>query len=233
MKPSIHIISTASLSDELISRLTGHNISIEAYPFIRTTAIVTEESRSRIGQLQQLLPLVVFTSANAVEAVGTQLTAKPAWQVYCIEGATQQAVLKYFEKENIVDTAPDAASLGDRIVADNPANVVFFCGNQRLGLIPVKMANHQIAVEEIIVYHTELTPVIVKQGVQGVLFFSSSAVNSFLSVNELDPATICFAIGATTAATLNERVNNRVVIAGHPGKKEVIDLVIQYYHARC
>lgn len=233
MKPKIHILSTATLSDELLQKLSINHIEAEAYPFIHTTTVIDETAKQRIHDLEKFSSIVVFTSAKAAEIVGENLGSNPPWKIYCIQGATLHAVKKYFDKNAVIATAADASLLADSIIGAAPANIIFFCGQQRLYTLPAKLLQQGIAVEEIAVYETKLTPVPVTKPVQGVLFFSSSAVDSFFSVNEISLETICFAIGNTTANALRQKVSNRIVVAGQPGKREVVDLVIQYYHERC
>ncbi len=79
-------------------------------------------------------------------------------------------------------------------------------------------------------YVTELTPVKLDEQAQGILFFSPSAVKSYLSLNQPPSKAICFAIGDTTAETLKEKLVNRIIVADKPGKKEMVDLVIKYYN---
>jgi uroporphyrinogen-III synthase len=61
-----------------------------------------------------------------------------------------------------------------------------------------------------------------------VLFFSPSAVESYLKENEIDNK-ICFCIGYTTAETLKEKTEN-IIIASQPKIEYVIAEVIKYYN---
>jgi uroporphyrinogen-III synthase len=55
-------------------------------------------------------------------------------------------------------------------------------------------------------------------------------VESFFLKNTLGKDTLCFAIGNTTADVLRKKTGNKIIIADNPGKKEMTELVIQYYH---
>jgi uroporphyrinogen-III synthase len=61
----------------------------------------------------------------------------------------------------------------------------------------------------------------------GILFFSPSAIASFLEKNEMKNET-CFCIGTTTAKVLENKTKN-IVIASKPTLEHVIDVVIQFY----
>lgn len=230
MKDKIHIVSTASLDKELIDKLSAASITTEVHPFIRTSTIITGNTKQRIAELESYSPVIVFTSANAVRAVGELLRGKPKWKIYCISGATLNSVMQYFDKDDVAAVAENASLLVSQLIAEGEAGIVFFCGNQRLDIIPQKLAENHISIEEIVVYDTELTPVKVDEAADGIMFFSSSAVKSYLSMNQPANKSICFAIGETTAQTLKENLSNQIVIADNPGKKEMVDLVLKYYH---
>ena len=230
MKNKIHILSTASLNETLLNKLAKNNIDTEVYPFIRTTTSITNESRQRISEMEQHSQVVIFTSANAVNAVGEILKGKPNWKIYCIQGVTQEAVLKYFGDSIHITTAANAENLATKIIAANEASLVFFCGNRRLDILPRQLENNQIALEEIVVYNTDLTPIKASMAVDGILFFSSSAVKSFLSMNQPATSTVCFAIGETTAGTLKEQLTNRIILSKEPNKNSIVEEVIAYYN---
>ena len=109
--------------------------------------------------------------------------------------------------------------------------MLFFCGNRRLDILPDRLKNAGIRFEEIEVYKTELTPQEVRhKSADAILFFSTTGVESFFSLNTIPEGAVCFAIGDTTAAALQQKVRNKIVVAEAPGKKELIDLVIKHYH---
>ena len=85
---------------------------------------------------------------------------------------------------------------------------------------------NNIIFEEIEVYHTHLTPHKIDNQVDGILFFSPSAVQSYVKENTITNE-ICFCIGATTAAELT--TNNRI-IANLPTVENVIIQCINYFN---
>lgn len=230
MKDKIHIISTASLPAECLQRLKQQGFEAEVIPFIRTYPFVSEANRLRIKKLEEQNATVVFTSVHGVTAVAEHIDHKVNWRIACIAGATLEAVTKHFDESKVIATAPDATQLAKELTGHIGGPVVFFCGNKRLDIIPLQLLAAGIIVEEIVVYHTELTPQPARPNADAIMFFSGSAVESFFLKNTLGKDTVCFAIGNTTADALRKKAGNKIIIAGNPGKKEMTELVIQYYH---
>ena len=86
-----------------------------------------------------------------------------------------------------------------------------------------------ILVTEIVVYETIPVHHKLNQSFAGVLFYSPSAVESFFVNNRLDPRTLVFAIGDTTATTIRKFCSNKIILADKPGKeglaKKAIDIL--------
>ena len=86
-----------------------------------------------------------------------------------------------------------------------------------------------MAVKEIIVYNTTLTPRKCTSPYEGIIFFSPTAVQSFFSMNSVTHETILFAIGNTTSAAIEQYASNKVITTEFPGKEQLIDLVIRHF----
>jgi uroporphyrinogen-III synthase len=170
---------------------------------------------------------LVFTSANAVKAVANhpnvqEIRRKPC---FCV-GEKTAALLDEFGF-TVVEIADEAAALGVVIEEKYKAeSFTFFCGNIRLETLPGWFSEWNINHAEITVYQTRLTPVTVAE-TNGILFFSPSGVESFLSVNELIDQ-VCFCIGPTTAKALEKKTEN-IMIANKPSVENVIVQAINYY----
>jgi len=63
----------------------------------------------------------------------------------------------------------------------------------------------------------------------GILFFSPSAVESYLKLNAIKEE-MCFCIGETTAEALENRKAKNILIADSPSVENVIGEVIGYYN---
>ena len=89
-----------------------------------------------------------------------------------------------------------------------------------------------VSVDEIIVYQTVEVPKFVEKEYDGILFFSPSGVNSFFSLNTIEPETVLFAIGGTTAKAIKEQSENKIIVSEMPSKEQLVEKSIQYFQKR-
>lgn len=225
------ILSTRPLDETLISEAAQKNVQIDCISFIETEAIKDEAVAASITNYSSKNIIAVFTSMNAVEEVQDDLSTKPEWKIYCIGYATQQLIKRFFGEESIKATADDASGLADVIIHNKEQQVVFFCGDQRREELPNKLIEHQIALEEVVVYKTNSTQQKTDQDYDGILFYSPSAVHSFFSVNKPLAETIFFAIGKTTAEAIRQYSSNQLIIANKPSKDALVHQAINYFHS--
>jgi uroporphyrinogen-III synthase len=80
-----------------------------------------------------------------------------------------------------------------------------------------------------IVYQTTETPKQVNTDYDAVLFFSPSAVRSFCSANQLKAHVVCFSIGTSTATTIREYSDNKILIADAPTLEAVATQIKKYF----
>lgn len=104
----------------------------------------------------------------------------------------------------------------------------FFSGNLRRDVLPTILKENKITFNEIEVYETNLTPKKTNAKPDGILFFSTSAVESYLKWNTIKDE-FCFCIGETTAASLEHKKIKNIGIAEKPTIENVISEVIEYY----
>lgn len=149
--PDIKVLSTRPLARELVEAAFSKGINLAIIPFIKTEPIENVEVQQEIEHALTLVTAVVFTSMNAVEAVAEFILEElPNWKIYCIGNTTKQLVEKYFGKTSIAGFADNAALLAETIVADEPAEVTFFCGNQRRNELPDILRSNDIEVDAIV-----------------------------------------------------------------------------------
>lgn len=228
---SISILSTRPLNDLLIKEAKQLNIEIDVLSFIETETVHSSEIKQEIEPALLQSSTVVFTSMNAVEIVAKELAGpQPDWKIYCIGNTTIQLVKKYFGKASLAGTANSAAELAELIADDaNNRKIIFFCGDHRRSELPDILRNSDINVKEIVVYRTVLIHHKIEKKYHGILFFSPSAVKSFFSNNHVAKETILFAIGNTTAMTLQNGSHNKVIISEEPGKEKLVRKMMEYF----
>jgi len=230
-EPTIHILSTRPLATTLLDQGKAHGMVIDARSFITTEPVVDEALGQRIRELSRQPLAAVFTSMNGVEAVAQHLSAPASWQIFCIGSATRRLIRDHFGEDHIAGTANSASALADVLIqwTPRPPEVFFFCGDQRRDELPDQLRQASIKVNELVVYHTLPTPHKIETVYDGIVFFSPSAVHSFFTVNTVPPATILFAIGATTADTIRAYTPNRTILSATPENETLIHQVIDYF----
>ncbi|HUQ96043.1 MAG TPA: uroporphyrinogen-III synthase [Chitinophagaceae bacterium] len=124
----------------------------------------------------------------------------------------------------------NAASLADLMIKDGVKDVYFFCGSLRRDVLPQKLRDAHIKVEEIVVYETAETPAVMESVYDAILFYSPSAVHSFFSVNKIDSTTQVFAIGFTTAEAIVSYTSNPVLIADKTSKEYVVKQMMEHFN---
>ena len=230
-KSSWHILSTRPLPKPLVEQALQQGIVLEEVSFIETEPVIDEKLQKDLETFSQQNMIAVFTSMNAVDAVADAIKRKVAWTIYSIGSATQRLVEERLGV-NVKASAAYASELADKIIADAPAEVHFFCGNIRRDVLPQKLKEAGINVVESVVYKTIETPKRVLKHFDAILFYSPSAVNSFFLVNKVDDATELFAIGTTTAEAIQPYSNKPVIIATEPGKEEMVQQAIRHFNIK-
>ncbi|WP_162946644.1 uroporphyrinogen-III synthase [Chitinophaga barathri] len=236
-RANYRILSTKPLPQDLVHTAAQHGIAIVAQAFIDVQPVITGDMRKRILELSSAGGVLVFTSPNAVKFVtsvwmhsenANNLAARH--RVYCLEGATRQAVEERMRNVVIEGTGANSLELAKRIVKDGIADkVIFFSGNIRRPDLPDHLQENGIGLEEMVVYHTVETPAALNEDYDGILFFSPSSVRSFFTSNSLPAGTVCFAIGGTTAAAIGMFTNNRVITSPGPSVAKLVETAIFYF----
>lgn len=216
----INILSTKILSSVQKQELINAGFEVTEANFIKT-----ENSDFDLNGINDNL---IFTSQNAAQSVllhpkSNELKSKT---VFCV-GIKTKALLEEngFTVEVYVDYASDLAEIITLIYAKE--SYTFFSGNLRKETLPKALKAAKVNFNEIQVYETTLTPQKIKTPVDGILFFSPSGVESYLSANKIKNE-ICFCIGETTASTLDKTTRN-IVVADQPSVDNVIEDVIEEY----
>ena len=215
-----YILSTKTLLPQQKQILLDANMAVDDFDFIATNA--------KEFKLDQVYNNLIFTSQNAVQAVlqhpnCDQLKSKKVFAV----GMKTKSILTE-NGFNVVAYTGYAADLAEIIsLVYSKESYTFFCGNLRRDELPNTLKENGILFNEIETYETALTPQKIKQQPNGILFFSPSAVESYLKLNSINDE-LCFCIGETTAEALEKNKTKNRIIAGKATVEQLIQDVITY-----
>ncbi len=222
------ILSTKRLQSNQKQFLLNAGLSVIEADFISV--------KTRPFTLSNVGEYLIFTSANAVKAVDAHPDVQDVRRrpVFCV--GTKTADLLDQRGFTVLASEDNAAHLSDHIIGTyRDASFTFFSGTMRLDTLPTRLSSAGVQCNEIEVYETDLTPVKLDTPVDGILFFSPSAVTSFVRANTLSTQT-CFCIGATTASAVaqystdsNPVIPTNTVISHKPTIENTIVQCINYY----
>ena len=219
----ISILSTRTLSDEQRQVFIDADFDLLEQDFI--------EIKNNIFELNQINNNLIFSSQNAV----LSLMEQNGWEilktktVFCVGIKTKELLeLNGFTVDVYMDYASELAEIITLIY--NKESYTFLSGNLRMETLPKALKSAGITFNEIEVYQTELAPFKIsdQENFDGILFFSPSAVESYLTSNKIKKE-ICFCIGSTTAKALELNKVKNIVIAETPTIDEVVLAVIEHY----
>jgi uroporphyrinogen-III synthase len=220
MQNPISILSTKILLSNQKQALLDAGFSVTEANFIKT-----ENSDFDLNGINDNL---IFTSQNAAQSVllhpkSEELKTK---NVFCV-GIKTKALLEEngFNVDVYVDYASDLAEIITLIYSNE--SFTFFSGNLRKETLPKALKAAKVNFNEIQVYETTLTPQKIKTPIDGILFFSPSAIESYLKDNKIKNE-ICFCIGETTASSL-EKTTRNIIVADQPSVENVIEDVIEEF----
>ncbi len=216
----VHILSTKIIPNDQKERLLHAGMHVVGYNAIRVQPITVD--------VKEVVPYAIFTSKNAVKAIEKDLHRIA--KTFCVGTETQKLLVA--NECDVVATAPNAAALAHILVTEYQSlSFVFFCGNNRRDELPSVLRDHQVLFQEKIVYHTRPCPKEFHRIFDGVLFFSPSAVHSYMACNSMGEQTVAFCIGATTARAVRKYTDN-IVIANTPTVSNVVVQVVKYFDKR-
>lgn len=218
----ISILSTKTLSVEQRQVFLDADFDLLEQDFI--------EIENKNFELKNINTNLIFSSQNAV----LSLMEQNGWEtlksknVFCVGEKTKDLLeLNGFKVDVYMDYASELAEIITLIY--NKESYTFFSGNLRKETLPKALQDAGIIFNEIEVYQTKLAPFKLssQEKFQGILFFSPSAVESYLTNNKIKNE-ICFCIGYTTASAL-KNITNNIVIPEQPTIENVIEAVIEEY----
>lgn len=212
------ILTTKKLTEKVKIELENAEFLIVEKNFIKTKKLKFE--------LNLVHENLIFSSKNAVKSILSfqkELVNKP---VFCVGEKTKKLLIKNGFKVEF--SAQNATELAEKIVSKFASrSFTFFCGNLRKDALPNILKTNNVELNEIVVYKTVLSPKLINNKIDAILFFSPSAVESYLLKNKIENQ-VCFCIGNTTASALKNSTNP-IEIAKKPTIEAVIKKCIKYY----
>ena len=213
------------------------------YPYVPTqrvlelsstiALIVTSSESGTVAKLKSNLlkkPIdnVVITSQNGLEALLQNFSPSELLfkNIYCVGRKTKRKIKREISKvAHVENTAKELAKY--LIKQKDIQQVTYFCGNKKRDELTNLLTRNNVTVNEVEVYRTLLNKRKFDDKFDGILFFSPSAIGSYLVDNKNRDA-VAFCIGSTTALEAGKHFS-KVEVAKLPTVESVIKLVNQYY----
>lgn len=216
----ISVLSTKKLTNPQRNFLLNAGFSVVHADFIT----ISLQPFELIAEPQ----LLVFTSQNAVKSV--VLNAKYPFlkniPCICVGSKTQQLLVNSgFQVLAQANYASELTGLIPKL--HHASSVAFFTGDQHSLVLPTFFKENQINYTQYTVYHNTAQPLKITTRVNALLFFSPSAVKSYMQNNHLTDE-VCFCIGTTTTEALLH-IKPKIVVARHQTVENVIIQCIKYY----
>ncbi len=214
------VLSTRILSDA--HRQLFHTSNVQ---WVEKDFIAIEPQAFTVEAVRDL---VVFTSQNAVKSVlnnphAQLLKTKPA---ICV-GVKTKALLEQegWEVKAWTHYAKELTAVIERDFFS--CSFSFCCGNIRRETLPAFFKQHNLIFDEYEAYQTVKQPHTLQNKVEGICFYSPSAIESFLQNNQVTTE-VCFCIGDTTADAL-KGITTQIVVASQPTIEATLSACLAYY----
>ena len=220
MKNKIRILSTKKLLPNQKQFLLNANFCLVEADFIKIDF--------QKNEIESKYDYLIFTSQNAVNSILSNENFEYLKEKKCFCVGKKTKVLLEQNGFQVLQAFDYVEGLTPFLIINYSQNTfTFFSGNLRQDTLPVALQKEGIIFEEKQVYTTSLTPKKINSQPDGILFFSPSAVQSYLIENTISNE-ICFCIGKTTAKEVKKTTKN-VVIANQPTVENVIIQSINYF----
>ncbi len=226
MSSSPHILSTRKLTSDKVIEWQAKGWKFTSHDFISKVIDIPADLNPHAIHKH-----VVLTSMTGVKAfiqiINQRQLDVSAYDVYCISRGTKEYALA--SGLNIKSTALHASALADEILKDvEVKEVTHVSSNLRRNELSEKLINAGVVVHNVITYSTEFTPVAIDHSYDAIIFFSPSAVDSFISLNMVQQVP-CFCIGKTTADHAEKQGYQHTFIAEAPSEEILLKTIITHY----
>ena len=222
MTNKVNILSTRVLGKDIVSFLDPVRFNFIQKDFIHTQPI----SFNR----QELLTNTnwIISSKTALKIILDTYQIDELKNINFYSVGQQTTKLIADSKLKVVEWANYSENLAQKIVKKHSKKHFFFIGGEmRRGELPSFLKNHNVSLKMINIYTTVLSPNEINEQIDGLIFFSPSAVQSYVKANTISDQQL-FCIGNTTAQEATKHSQN-VHLPQEQTFKSVIDLVNNYY----
>jgi uroporphyrinogen-III synthase len=229
-KHTYRVVCTRRLEATWVKIARQRGVDVEGIDFLNVESVFNAELAATVCANESPW---VFTSQHAVHSIEKILkkTAKPlATRIaYVTRGTTSaQAMAAGFELRGV---GRNADELADSILFFEEKKVLHATSAIRLPVLSQRLSEAGVAYEACEVYQKTPLPRAVG-AFDGVLFFSPSQVDVFLSINYLPAQVPVFCVGDTTAAHVRQRGHTRVLTAAEPTIESIFQTMFHHFFAQ-
>jgi len=221
----MRLIVTKNISLSFKERLLQQGYSVVDIPLIEIKPIPFE--------LKEVKQNVIFTSQNAVRILLKKQQPNQGLmkgkKFFCV-GEKVKSLLKKSDQK-VVKMAQNASELAHYLLKNHKnEQFSFFCGTRRMDNLELVFAQNEMKLTIIPIYDTLLKPQKIKLDVEGILFYSPSAVESFFIKNKWPKNAYGFCIGNTTANVL-KKYTEQFYVASQPKESSLLLKLKQHFSA--
>ena len=217
------ILLTKTLSNDLLDVLDYRSFKTLSFDFINTIALPFNKS-----EILNTSNHWIISSKQTINILLKTYKTSELKHIsfYCVGDKTAKIITD--NKLNLVTCSLSSAKLAQHITKNyNTTNFTFIGGEMRRNELEGILKNHKIQLNIFNIYSTTLSPNEINQSIDGILFFSPSAIQSYVLNNTITTETL-FCIGNTTATEANTHSTN-IIIAEHQTFESVIESVKNHY----
>lgn len=221
--PRVYLLRSPSRPDPYLRRFAAAGWHAENVPALRFE-FVSREALGRRLRYAARYGALILTSPRAVEALRLQLEREPdlagPWRKKpaFVVGPRTGADVEELGFQPLGAESGRADELAEFIISEGPEGpLLFLAGNRSRDLLPERLADAGIEVDECVVYRTIVREDLPQmEAGSWVVFFSPSGVEAYERSGCRDLEVHRAAIGPTTAEALTERGLAPEAVAEHP-----------------
>lgn len=172
----------------------------------------------------------IFTSKKAVESLARKIDLLTIPKLVFAVGSSTNEKLANLGINTIIPNHFTSTSLTQKIIEYPVDSCSYFRGNMTSSDLSKSLRENDIAVNEIEVYKTSLTPKKVNiKGYDAFVFLSPSAFTSFCKENDPGDLNTVFCIGSTTAEAVKKKHQGPIITPSDFTFSELVKTINQKF----